>query len=473
MCVWIMASCSSEKKPFGKGATLKSQAREFIYRLRVYFERERNNGGPLIPVSKVTDRVAEALNISTATVKRVTNDKEAANSAGSPVVVTPGKSRKRLCRVTETDNFDENAIRRHIYAYYSRKEYPTLKKLTASLSESGLFKGKSTSLSIVLKKIGFRWKKFSGRKVLMERGDIVAWRCRFLRELVSVNPEKVVWIDETWVNVRHARSVAWTDDTRYGTMSVPTGKGGRLIIVHAGSMNGFVPGAMMMFQSKKTVDYHEEMNADKFKDWFVTRLLPNVSPGSVFVMDNAPYHSVQLNKAPTSGTRKDEMVNWLNRNNIRFEENMRKAELLELVRRYKPQKTQYEIDSLAENHGHKVIRLPPYHCHFNAIELIWAQIKTDVAERNKSFTLRDTERLVNEAVTRITPQTWKNVVNHVWKDITRSNIEEGVREESMENFVIALSGEEESSSEDSEDCVVVAREEHSDDDDLGVSVLLH
>lgn len=468
-----MASCSSEKKLFGKGAPLKSQARELIYRLRAYFERERDNGGPLIPVGKVTERVAEALGISTATVKRVTNDKEAAISSGSPVIVTPGKSRKRLCRVTETDNFDENAIRQHVYAYYRRKEYPTLKKLMASLSESGLFSGKTTSLSIVLKKIGFRWKRFSGRKVLMERGDVVAWRCRFLRELVRVNPENVVWIDETWVNVRHSRSIAWTDDTRHGTMNVPTGKGGRLIIVHAGSMNGFVPGAMMMFQSKRTVDYHEEMNADKFKDWFVTRLLPNVSPGSVFVMDNAPYHSVQLNKAPTCSARKDEIVRWLSVNNIQFEEKMRKAELLELVRRNKPLKTLYEIDSLAENHGHRVIRLPPYHCHFNAIELVWAQIKADVAEQNKTFTLRDTERLVNEAVTRVTPQNWKNVVNHVWKDITTSNIEEGIREESVENFVIALSEEEDSSSDDSEACLVVGREEQSDDDDLGVSVLQH
>lgn len=135
-----MTSCISEKRPFGKGATLRSQAREFLYRLCVYFERERDNGGPLIPVTRVIDRVAEASNISTATVKRVTNDKETANSSGSPVIVTPGKL-KRLCRATETDNFDENAIRYHIYVYFSWKEYPTCKILMQSLSGSGLFRG--------------------------------------------------------------------------------------------------------------------------------------------------------------------------------------------------------------------------------------------------------------------------------------------------------------------------------------------
>lgn len=77
---------------------------------------------------------------------------------------------------------------------------------------------------------------------------------------------------------------------------------------------------------------------------------------------------------------------------------MREAELLELVKRYKTQKSQYEIDLLAENHDDKVIRLAPYHYHFNTIKLIWVQIKSDVAEQNKTFSLRDTERLVNEAM---------------------------------------------------------------------------
>lgn len=466
----VMASCSTGKTKFGKGVALKGQAREFIFRLREYFEREKDHGGPLLPVGNVIDRVADALQISTATVKRVTKEKDRVNSSGSSVLSTPGKRRKKVCRVTNIDNFDENAIRRHIYAYYTRKEYPTRQKLLVSLSESDLFTGGATSLSIVLRKIGFKWKNFSGRKVLMERGDIVAWRCRFFRELLSVDPEKIIWIDETWVNVRHARSVSWTDETRHGTMCVPTGKGGRLILLHAGSVNGFVPGGMLLFQSRRTVDYHEEMNAATFQDWFINRLLPNVSSGSVFILDNAPYHSVQLNKAPTTSTRKDEIVLWLKENNIHFEQNMRKAELLELVKKHKPDKTQYVIDSTAESHGHRVIRLPPYHCHFNAIELVWAQIKAYVAERNKTFTLRDTERLVNEAVAQITPDKWKKIVYHVWNDIKRSDQEEGIREETIPSIVVSFSDDEDSS-EDSDASATVRGDYEFDYDDLGVAVL--
>jgi hypothetical protein len=42
----------------------------------------------------------------------------------------------------------------------------------------------------------------------------------------------------------------------------------------------------------------------------------------------------------------------------------------------------YQIDELARAHGKTVLRLPPYHSHFNPIELIWAQFKRNVRVRN-------------------------------------------------------------------------------------------
>ncbi|KAG8292464.1 hypothetical protein J6590_038938 [Homalodisca vitripennis] len=41
------------------------------------------------------------------------------------------------------------------------------------------------------------------------------------------------------------------------------------------------------------------MNHDTFSKWFRESLLPNLSAPSVIVMDNAPYHSKILDKAPT------------------------------------------------------------------------------------------------------------------------------------------------------------------------------
>lgn len=122
-------------------------------------------------------------------------------------------------------------------------------------------------------------------------------------------------------------------------MKAPVGKDSRLILLHAGTMDGFVPNALLLFSSNKSGDYHEEMTAAKFKEWFVHCLLPNIEKNSIIIMDNAPYHSVQLNKAPTSSSRKSDIVDWLQKNGIHsFHREMKKAELLEIVKQHKSRK---------------------------------------------------------------------------------------------------------------------------------------
>ena len=67
-----------------------------------------------------------------------------------------------------------------------------------------------------------------------------------------------------------------------------------LIIIHAGTSAGFVPKCGDVFQAKSNNnDYHGEMNAGSFKTWLQKKALPNVPKKSVFVLDNASYHSTQ------------------------------------------------------------------------------------------------------------------------------------------------------------------------------------
>jgi len=51
---------------------------------------------------------------------------------------------------------------------------------------------------------------------------------------------------------------------------------------------------------------------------------------------------------------------------------------------------------------HEVIQLPPYHCQYNPIELIWAQVKNKVATKNNTFKLVDIKKLTHEALDSIT-----------------------------------------------------------------------
>lgn len=246
-------------KTVGQGIALKGQTRELVCALREYFEKERVNGGPLISVEKVIERTAEALKLSKTTIVNISKEKytqvekqlEIEATAGPTKLVTPGKKRSRPRTVTKLDTFQEDAIRRHVYAYYHRKEHPTLDKLVVSLKGADLFTGSRSSLFDLLQRIGFNYKTFSGRKILLEREDVAAWRSRFFREIRKQNINDVVWLDETWVNAGHSLKKGWVDDTTKGTMASPLGRGGRLIMLHAGTSKGFVPDALLLFRSKK------------------------------------------------------------------------------------------------------------------------------------------------------------------------------------------------------------------------------
>ena len=65
------------------------------------------------------------------------------------------------------------------------------------------------------------------------------------------------------------------------------------------------------------------------------------------------------------------------------------------------------IDNIAKKHGHEVIRLPPYHCDLNAIELIWADEKNYVARENREMTLKSVEALFRERTSQITTEKCK------------------------------------------------------------------
>lgn len=406
-----------------KKFVLNSQSRELIIRVRDFFEREAQNGGPILPVTSVLDRVADALDISKKTIIKITKEKLGETGIEDNVLYSPNK-RKRA-KLTDVDNFDVDAIRRHIYNYYLRKEYPTLSNLVQTLKETGLFSGSKKSLSKVLKNIGFRYKQCNKRKVLMERSDIAMKRTDFLREAKAIDDwDNVVFLDETWLNANHTVGRSWTDDTAASASKVPSGKGARLIICHAGNACGFIDNCLLAFASKTTGDYHEEMDGEKFTQWF-TNMLTSLSEPSVIIMDNAPYHSMLVDKPPSNSEKKAHLVAWLQKKGVDASMSMLKGDLIRLMNIHRSRVKRYVIDELALQHGHRVLRLPPYHCEYNAIELIWAQIKGHAARHNTEppFSTAKMMKLLEEACNHVTKNNWKMVVNKtkakIWDDCNR------------------------------------------------------
>ncbi|KAL0810586.1 hypothetical protein ABMA28_010703 [Loxostege sticticalis] len=196
------------------------------------------------------------------------------------------------------------------------------------------------------------------------------------------------------------------------------------------------------------------MNASNFNKWLREKLIPNLTEPSIIVMDNASYHTVQVNKAPNTSTRKAEIQNWLRCHDILFEETQSREELLCLVDKHKPEPI-YEADQILKENGHEVLRLPPYHCDLNPIELIWSTGKRKAASKNISRSLSEMENLIKECFDSITPEEWNKMVNHILHIEENYKEKDGIVAE-MESFIINVTDSgDDSSSSDSEDSMGV------------------
>lgn len=92
-----------------------------------------------------------------------------------------------------------------------------------------------------------------------------------------------------------------------------------------------------------------------------------------------------------------------------------------------------------------VVRLPTYHCQYNATELIWAQVKSYVAKKNH-FKKSDLLPLVKEAIESISSDNWANDVRHA-EDIKRDDASRDVCiDKYIDSFVIDVASSDEDSS---------------------------
>ncbi|XP_040075170.2 uncharacterized protein LOC120847464 [Ixodes scapularis] len=247
----------------------------------------------------------------------------------------------------------------------------------------------------------------------------------------------IYFLDETRANAGHTHSKVWKDttvktprDTYNRGLSLglrnPSRNRGRVIILHAGSEEGFVQGAAEVFWAKKgTGDYHPEMDSKRFEKWFTENLLPNIKAHSMVVMDNASSHSVKVYASPSS-TLKEDVVKG-------------------------PELEKCRVDTIAKQHGHVVLRLPPYHCDLNLTELVWSQIKGYIASQNVTFKLADVEALTPVALQQVTAENWSSYVHHVARVEEQMWINHELMDITIDRFIIKTDGDSSTDSSDDKD----------------------
>ncbi|XP_049770556.1 uncharacterized protein LOC126109543 [Schistocerca cancellata] len=297
------------------------------------------------------------------------------------------------------DDFNQRVIRDTI------AEFDSVQKIVPSLR---------TLLPVLHDKIGWKWSIVSLRKVLLSMG--VIWR-----KVENKRNRKGDLREESVVGV-----TAWGSSPR------------RLVVASVGSKNEFIKEGQLMFWAKSTKgDYHGQMNSANFEKWFGEKVLPNLPPNSVIVMDNALYHNRQTERTPTKFDTKVQMLDWLQRRNIPCDESIRKDELNAKVRPNKPAEKSFAVNQLDESKGHQVVRSPSYNCDLNAIELAWAKIKRRVREHNISADLAATNmlKLVDAAFQSVTANDWKGYCKKV-KETEEYWARNGVVEIAVDEIII-------------------------------------
>ncbi|XP_072398085.1 uncharacterized protein [Diabrotica undecimpunctata] len=294
----------------------------------------------------------------------------------------------------------KTSIRQIVHSFFFKNEMPTLNKILSEVNNRPDLPNMCRSLLYkFLKQINFKYLKRSRTSILIERDDIVRWRRNYLTSIKRYRSEgrPIYYLDETWVNEGHTKDKVWVDCAIKNPRQAfveglstglrnPSGKGKRLIVLHVGSELGFINEGVLLFEGRKTEDYHEEMNASVFENWFNS------------ILQKLPKNAIIM----------------------------------------------------AKTNGQIVLRLPPYHCELNPIEKIWAQVKNEVALKNTTFKLKEVKKLLLQALENVTTTHWQNCVNHILKVEEKMCKLDGIMDSVIEPLIIPIGNDSNTSSSEDE-----------------------
>ena len=336
------------------------------------------------------------------------------------------------------------------------------------------------SFRLLLRAMGFRHTKMQREWIVFQQPAILAKRVEFLRrkQVYDERRAKYYWLDETWLDENHHCKKRWIDKKlvddpneakRLGitpTLTKVINRGKRLIILHTMSEDGWVEGGLWTNATKgQLADYHQDMNANAFED-YLRELCPKLGRGAVLIMDNAPYHTRNLFPMPTQSSRYDEMTVFCDENGIEYpvERATSDRRVHDRIQKdafwrhwVKPhvekQPIMYAAEAIASEFEVEILRLPPYHCFFNPIEMAWGVVKGHVAKKNSSEKvakkLELVKALLNESLNAVQKETFVNWVRHTKDKEEQYRAADAVQVNRVEPLVIP--DDDDDSDEDDED----------------------
>jgi hypothetical protein len=296
------------------------------------------------------------------------------------------------------------------------------------------------SLRQVLRRLKIRWLRVKRRKASIEEKEhLVRWRNHYLEKIQEYQEKgyQIVYTDETWCWAGDTVKYGWADlfidkypqlvraDPALHRGIDELTKNGRLLILHAVTEEGLLPGcARYINTSGASEDYKGDMNTAKFVAWFRDALCKNraIKQGKcVIVLDNASIHNAKSERIPTWG-KLDEKRDFCKKYGLPYEGKTGKELSLFLKQLKEENGDRYEkfiIDEIAREYNIEVLRTPPYHCWLNPIELVWSHVKSTVRKLNFAATkhnLANIQKIVDDAFSRLTADDIRGFFSKVRKE---------------------------------------------------------
>lgn len=412
-------------KEFTKGM------KQLVVNLKQFNEIERRSKN--LKAKWAIEQTAKGLGIGEATVRRIMAEYNK-NEQCIPECQSKARGRPEHTIPTEL----QTVVRQYIRSQNLKGQHVSIERVREHLcSINPEYYYPTTTLWRALNRWGFTYGTGKRRSALKERDYVILARRRYLRQKrlnrkpdgAVIRPE--VYLDETFINKNHSNQFTWYWDDDGPEVNKPSGKGERLIIINAISIDGWINDAKLVFEAKKkTGDYHGQMDWGNFSRWFKEQLLPNIPEHSIIIMDNASYHnSVEETSFPKSNSTKDVLRKWLDDMGIPWGQDLLKAELYALCKLNEP-KPEYKIDKIAEEYGHSILRTPQYHPELQPIEMCWGIVKNHMA-RNCDFTMQKLRCNLPIAFSQVTSKTCRKLIEKIVSEENKYWDEDGKIDENQ------------------------------------------
>ncbi|CAJ0595792.1 unnamed protein product [Cylicocyclus nassatus] len=341
-------------------ASLDAKSKAIVGNVEVFFEELKRRLGKAAK-GTIFDFPAKltsiACGIGHRTVERLRAETDLSRKAIprtiAPVAMNP---KQRTIEALEVHG-DEwgDIVRQFMHQKFKQEKHVTVAEILDELKQlHPSFDLSETAFYYLLKGLGFTYRRNAGQRYIFERPDLVSRRSTYLDAIAQARSSNccIVYLDETWIYDCMSKAKGWVDTNipRFAPESVfqhfshgktaTKDKGKRAIVISAMTEVGIVPGCTKIIISGRDAvgDYHQDMDHEVFANWMRESLpkMQTVAGGRrlCLVMDNAAYHSRQLEKIPTRSSTKAVIEEYLRSQHITVPPNLTKQDLVAELERF-------------------------------------------------------------------------------------------------------------------------------------------